>query len=172
MRRLYIDFDGVVMDTIPSLYSALEKSGVDTSNQREIGIFFSTFDFRTIINDDFILNDSINCINKLIESNRFEISFLTHVNSLDEGCVKVNYLRSKFKCITIIMVPKEISKTKVVHSEDAILIDDYSGNLTEWEDNGGIAIRFSKDLESHGFKVLNKLDELLNMFDEEGNLKC
>ena len=75
MRRLYIDFDGVVMDTIPSLYSALEKSGVDTSNQREIGIFFSTFDFRTIINDDFILNDSINCINKLIESNRFEISF-------------------------------------------------------------------------------------------------
>ena len=70
------------------------------------------------------------------------------------------------------MVPKEISKTKVVHSEDAILVDDYSGNLTEWEDNGGIAIRFSKDLESHGFKVLNKLDELLNMFDEEGNLKC
>lgn len=172
MRRLYIDFDGVVMDTIPSLYSALEKSGVDTSNQREIGIFFSTFDFRTIINDDFILNDSINCINKLIESNRFEIAFLTHVNSLDEGCVKVNYLRSKFKHITIIMVPKEISKTKVVHSEDAILVDDYSGNLIEWEDNGGIAIRFSKELESHGFKVLNKLDELLNMFDKEGNLKC
>lgn len=172
MRRLYIDFDGVVMDTIPSLYSALEKSGVDTSNQREIGIFFSTFDFRTIINDDFILNDSINCINKLIESNRFEIAFLTHVSSLDEGCVKVNYLRSKFKHITIIMVPKEISKTKVVHSEDAILVDDYSGNLIEWEDNGGIAIRFSKELESHGFKVLNKLDELLNMFDKEGNLKC
>ena len=40
MKRLYIDFDGVVMDSIPSLYSALEKSGVDTSNQREIGIFF------------------------------------------------------------------------------------------------------------------------------------
>lgn len=172
MRRLYIDFDGVVMDTIPSLYSALEKSGADTSNQREIGLFFSTFDFRTIITDDYILNDSINCINRLIESNRFEISFLTHINSLDEGCVKVEYLRSKFKHITIIMVPKEISKTKVVHSEDAILVDDYSGNLSEWENNGGIAIRFSKELDSHGFKVLNRLDELLNIFDEEGNFKC
>ena len=25
MRRLYIDFDGVVMDTIPLLYNELEK---------------------------------------------------------------------------------------------------------------------------------------------------
>ena len=35
-RRLYIDFDGVVMDTIPFLYSALEKSEVDLSNEREV----------------------------------------------------------------------------------------------------------------------------------------
>ena len=28
MRRLYIDFDGVVMDTIPLLYNELEKNGV------------------------------------------------------------------------------------------------------------------------------------------------
>ena len=68
------------------------------------------------------------------------------------------------------MVPKEISKTKVVHSEGAILVDDYSGNLKEWEENGGIAVRFSKELESHGYKVLNHLDELINMFkDEEVN---
>ena len=32
MRRLYIDFDGVVLDTIPVLYAALETSGADTSN--------------------------------------------------------------------------------------------------------------------------------------------
>ena len=42
MKRLYIDFDGVVMDTIPELYDALEKSGTDVSNHREISIFFST----------------------------------------------------------------------------------------------------------------------------------
>ena len=33
-KRLYIDFDGVVMDTIPVLYSALEKSGADLNNER------------------------------------------------------------------------------------------------------------------------------------------
>lgn len=167
MKRLYIDFDGVVMDTIPPLYEALQKSGADVTNESEIRVFFASYDFSKIINDDNILNDSINCIKKLIDSKMFEISFLTHVNSLTEGCVKVEYLRLHFKDITIIMVPKEISKTKVVHSEGAILVDDYSGNLKEWEENGGIAVRFSKELESHGYKVLNHLDELIDMFKDE-----
>lgn len=167
MKRLYIDFDGVVMDTIPPLYEALQKSGADVTNESEIRVFFACYDFSKIINDDNILNDSINCIKKLIDSKMFEISFLTHVNSLTEGCVKVEYLRRHFKDITIIMVPKEISKTKVVHSEGAILVDDYSGNLKEWEENGGIAVRFSKELESHGYKVLNHLDELIDMFKDE-----
>lgn len=167
MKRLYIDFDGVVMDTIPPLYDALQKSGADVTNESEIRVFFASYDFSKIINDDNILNDSINCIKKLIDSKMFEISFLTHVNSLTEGCVKVEYLRRHFKDITIIMVPKEISKTKVVHSEGAILVDDYSGNLKEWEENGGIAVRFSKELESHGYKVLNHLDELIDMFKDE-----
>ena len=124
MKRLYIDFDGVVMDTIPPLYDALQKSGADVTNESEIRVFFASYYFSKIINDDNILNDSINCIKKLIDSKMFEISFLTHVNSLTEGCVKVEYLRRHFKDITIIMVPKEISKTKVVHSEGAILVDD------------------------------------------------
>ena len=31
--------------------------------------------------------------------------------------------------------------------------------------------RFSKELESSGFKVINRLDSLLNIFDENGDLK-
>lgn len=172
MKRLYIDFDGVVMDSIPPLYDALEKSGANVNKEEEIREFFSNYDYNNVINDKLLLNDSIECINKLIESKKFEISFLTHVNSLAEGVVKVNYLRGHFKEITIIMVPKEISKTKVVHSEGAILVDDYSGNLKEWEENGGIAIRFSKDLESLGYRVINRLDQLIDMFDEDGNETC
>lgn len=164
MKRLYIDFDGVIMDTMPFLYAAFQASGADWSKESERRRFFSSYDFSFIVNDDNILNDSIECINKLIESNMFEISILTHVNSLDEGCEKVNYLRTKFEDIAVILVPKELSKTKVVNSKDAILVDDYSGNLKEWEDSGGIAIRFSEDLESDGFKVINRLDELINMF--------
>jgi len=173
MRRLYIDFDGVVMDTIPLLYNELEKNGVSLDNEEEIRNIFGSFDFTTIIKDKNILNDSIECINKLLESKRFEIAFLSHVNSLDEGIVKIKYLRRHFKDdITIIIVPKCISKTKMVHSEGAILVDDFSGNLKEWQEAGGIAVRFSKELESKGYKVLNRLDTLLEMFDENGDEIC
>ena len=173
MRRLYIDFDGVVMDTIPLLYNELEKNNVSMDNEEQIRHVFSSFDFKKIIKDKNILNDSIECINKLLESKRFEVAFLSHVNSLDEGIVKIKYLRRHFKDdITIIIVPKQVSKTKMVHSEGAILVDDFSGNLKEWEEAGGISVRFSKELESKGYRVLNKLDSLLDMFDENGDPIC
>ena len=173
MRRLYIDFDGVVMDTIPLLYNELEKNNVSMDNEEQIRHVFSSFDFKKIIKDKNILNDSIECINKLLQSKRFEVAFLSHVNSLDEGIVKIKYLRRHFKDdITIIIVPKQVSKTKMVHSEGAILVDDFSGNLKEWEEAGGISVRFSKELESKGYRVLNRLDSLLDMFDENGDPIC
>ena len=81
MRRLYIDFDGVVMDTIPLLYNELAKNNVGLEDEEEIHRVFAAFDYGQIIKDKNILNDSINCIHKLIESGRFEVSFLSHINS-------------------------------------------------------------------------------------------
>ena len=173
MRRLYIDFDGVVMDTIPTLYKDLEKKGISLdADEATRSAFFAEYDFSQVIKDKFILNDSINCINKLIKSKRFEISFLSHINSLREGTVKIRYLRRHFKNITIILVPRGVSKTKMVHSKDAILVDDFSGNLREWNETGGIAVRFSKNLESKGYKVIDRLDKLLDMFDKNGDEIC
>ncbi len=175
MKRLYIDFDGVIIDTIPLLYEAFEKNGLSTDSDEDKekrSKFLETYDFGEIIKDKNILNDSINCINKIIESKRFEISFLSHINSLNEGRVKVRYLRRHFKNITIILVPIGMSKTKMINSKDAILIDDYSGNLREWIEAGGIAIRFSKTLDSKGYKVIDRLDKILDMFDKNGEEIC
>ena len=175
MRRLYLDFDGVVLDTIPQLYSKLgiDTSGVDNGSAEEKIQKFANYDYRNVVKDKYILNDSINCIKKLLESKRFEISFLSHVHSLDEAIVKTKYLRRHFKDdTTIIIVPGKISKTKMVHSEGAILVDDFSSNLREWEEAGGIAVRFNQELESKGFKVIDRLDSLLDLFDENGDEIC
>ena len=51
----------------------------------------------------------------------------------------------------------------MVHTKDAILIDDYSSNLTEWEASGGIGIRFNEKLNGKGFRVINKLDQILEV---------
>ncbi len=160
MKNLYIDFDGVILDTIPVLYEEARRQEYDINDNE----FYEKFNFKCILKDKYIINDSINCIEKLINSNKFNISILTHCNSLKEATDKVKYIRKFFKDITVIICPKAISKTKMVHTKDSILIDDYSNNLKEWEEEGGIPIKFSKDLKSSDYKVINKLDMLLDMF--------
>ena len=51
----------------------------------------------------------------------------------------------------------------MVNVNNAILIDDYTGNLKEWEENGGISVRFSTKLSGKGYKVIDKLDQILEL---------
>lgn len=163
MKELYIDFDGVILDTIKEGYSRMEKEELDPKNFDDCVSFFSKLDWKEFIKNTPEINDSMNSIEKIIESNKFRISILTHINSLDEAIAKVNYIRKRFKDITIIPVPKKISKTKMVHSEGAILIDDYAGNLREWEAANVIGVRFSTKLNGKGFRVIDRLDKILDL---------
>lgn len=168
MKELYIDFDGVILDTMTVLYEYLDKANIDPKStdeneEKRRRTFIENLNWDNLVNTTPQINDSIKCIEKIINSNKFVVSILTHVNSLNEAIAKVNYIRNYFKDITIIPVPKKISKTKMVHTKGAILIDDYSGNLMEWEDEGGIGIRFSPTLDSKGFKVIDRLDKILDI---------
>ena len=164
MINLNIDFDGVIIDDIPTMYNELKNKGIARDDQVSIREFFSKYDFSKVVKDELILNDSIKFIQKLIDSNKFNISILSHVVSLEEAVIKIKYIRKYFKDITVIIVPREISKTDMVHTENSILVDDFAGNLREWEEKGGISVRFNMELESKGFRVINKLDQLLEMF--------
>ncbi len=160
MKRLYIDFDGVILDTNTKLYEEARKRNYDISDNE----FYKTFDFKTILKDDIILNDSINCLQKIVDSGHFEVNILTHCSSFTEGVDKMSYIRKFFKEISVIMCPKEISKARLIHSKDAILIDDYTKNLEEWASEGGIPVKFSPQLSSKGFTVIDKLDKIIEMF--------
>lgn len=160
--QLYIDFDGVILDTLPPIYEELKKLG-EKPSQQEVDDLFLNYSWKDLIQDKIIINDSINCIKKLVASNRFYITILTHVYSLEEAMVKIKYIRKYFKDLTIIPCPKKISKTKMVHTEGSILVDDYSGNLKEWESEGGIGIKFSGK-ENKKYQTINKLDQLLEIF--------
>lgn len=160
--NLYIDFDGVILDTITPIYKDIDNNKISEKNLKS---FFENYPWKEIIKDEYIINNAIENIKKLIESERFNLSILTHVNSLNEAVLKIKYLRKYFKDITIIPCPKEISKTKMIHTKDAILVDDYAGNLRQWEKEGGIPVRFSQKRNGKGFKVISNLEELLNIFE-------
>ena len=160
-KQLYIDFDGVIMDTINVTYKLIHEQGIDLNDNVRVNNFYCSLDWKNLLSITSEINDGFNCIQKLVDSNLFDISILTHVNSLDEA--KVKFIRKHTEDLTIIPVPKAISKTKMVHTKGAILIDDYTSNLTEWEEAGGIGIRFNEKLNGKGFKVINKLDQILEM---------
>ena len=165
MKNLYIDFDGVIMDTIRVTYDMLDRLEVDRNDPDKMKEFYSNLNWKQILTLTPIINDSFNKLKKIFQCNKFNVAILTHVNSLDEAIAKINYIRKYFKDVTIIPVPREISKTRICLSKDAILIDDYSGNLREWEKEGGIGIQFSTDLtKDKGFKVIDKLERLIDMF--------
>lgn len=163
MKNLYIDFDGVLMDTITTSYRLLDEAEVDRNNPDEILKFYQTLNWEEVIEITPILNDSINRLRNIKKSNRFNISILTHVNSLAEIVEKVKFIRKYFHDITVIACPKQLSKTQIVHAKDAILIDDWHVNLQEWKEAGGIPVKFSTTLNDRGYICVDKIDDILNI---------
>lgn len=161
-RNLYIDFDGVILDTLSPIYKIIEEQNIIGEEERKN--IFQKYPWKELIENSPVIENSLENIKEIIDSDKFNLAILTHVHSLEEAVIKINYLRKSFKDITIIPCPKEISKTKMVHTKDSILVDDYAGNLREWEKEGGISIRFSTKGNGKGFKVIKNLKEIIDLF--------
>lgn len=165
MKNLYIDFDGVILDTIPVLDKLLIDNNIDLTNEEKIRSFFAEINWEEIVRTTPEINDSIKSIRKLRKSKKFNISILTHINSLQEGIAKIRFLEEKLPDITKIIVPKVISKTMMLETKDAILVDDYGKNLDEWSNEGGISIKFSLKIDKvYKYQSISKLDQLLDLF--------
>ena len=121
MKKLYLDFDGVILDTIKITYDMITKLGLGTDE--EIKDFYYNLDWNHIIKQTPEINDSISCIKKIIDTNKFEVNVLTHIHSYNEGVGKIEYINKKLKNVGVILVPKEINKCDIVNCKDAILVD-------------------------------------------------
>ncbi len=161
--NLYIDFDGVIYNTIDVSYKMAEKGQIAKDYERYYQ-FFKNLDWCEVLEKSSEINEAFSCINKIINSGKFNVYILSHVVSMKEAEFKINLIRKYLTDVTIIPVPKRISKTKMVKVKDAILIDDYPENLKEWSNAGGIAIRFDLDMDGKGFPVIDRLDEVIEMF--------
>ena len=165
MLNLYIDFDGVIMNTIEVTYKMMDQQGIKRNDQERIFDFYSKLDWHKVLKESKPINDSFQCIQRIIDSKKFNTAILTHVTSLKEIEEKVKKIREYFSDITIIAVPKTISKTEMLKAEGSVLIDDYVNNLIEWKKAGGYGIRFDIDMDGKGFPVIDRLDVLIDMLD-------
>ena len=166
MKQLYIDFDGVILDTMTKSYEELKKENIDRKDQDKVMEFFRNLDWKKLIEETEEINDSINEIKKICDSKKFNVYILTHVNSTNEMIEKIKYLHKKLPLVTVVSVPKEIPKTEVVNPSAAILIDDYSGNIKEWQKKLCIGIKFVKELEGSDYPEITHLSEVIDMFNQ------
>lgn len=159
--KLYLDFDGVILDTIRISYNMLDK--LNLQNYDEIQEFYKNLDWVYLLKVSPVLNDSINCIKKLLKSNKYDISILTHVNSEAEAMEKIKFIDKELKGLEVIPCPKQIDKCNHVNPINCILVDDFIGNLDKWKEKGGIAVKYSDNNKENNFITITKLDQLLDI---------
>ncbi len=166
MKQLYIDFDGVILDTIAKTYKVMEDKGIDIKDQEKVKDFYRNVDWKKLIEETDVINDSINEIKKICDSKKFNVYILTHINSTKEMIEKIKFLHKELPQVTVVSVPKELPKTEVVNPSAAILIDDYSGNIKEWQKKLGIGIKFVKEHENSDYPEITHLSEVIDMFNQ------
>lgn len=166
MIKLYIDFDGVILNTIDVSYKMLDDSGIDLSDNVRVQDFYCNLDWKKLIEDSEPINNSIVNLRKLMDSKLYDISILTHINSSYEKEIKLDFMKRNFEGLDIIFVEKKDDKCDVVDCFDAVLVDDYMDNLLKWESKGGIAVKFSTTDKEYECIDISSLDMLIDKYEE------
>lgn len=155
--KIYIDFDGVIMNTNKSITKLLDVNKVDRTNFRETVKFLTTLNWEEILNESNEINNAFHYLKEI--NNKLDVAILTHVSSEKEIKLKKQIILDNVGNLELIPVPREIDKCNYVDAKDSILIDDYSKNLELWEVSGGVGIKFSNK-EHHKFKSLYNLIDI------------
>ena len=69
--KLYLDFDGVILDTIDVTYDMFKKSSYD-----DMYDFYNTLDWDNVLKLSKPINDSINYIHDIVNSSLYDVNIL------------------------------------------------------------------------------------------------
>lgn len=180
--NLYIDCDGVILNTIIISYRELRKLGYLDENYKkiekytkEISEYFRDLDWKKRLSEASEINNSISAIRKIIQSGKFQnVQILTHINSPSEGLDKKVYFERILPDVPVRLVTMHVSKADAVDPTNSILIDDHSPNLVDFEEKGGLGIKFDEDKtedyrshiqngKTYEFLTINNLEDILNI---------
>ena len=105
--KLYIDFDGVIVNTMEIIDQELKENNLNRTDE-----YYMNINWLTLLKKCKIINSAFNQIEIL--KSKFDVAILTHIYTLEEGVAKLNFIRKYDKNLNVILVPKNISKSKIV----------------------------------------------------------
>ena len=149
---IYIDFDGVILDTEKLLFEEWRKNPNRNSLPEIEKIkYIQNSNWNYILNNSSIINDSIYYLNSINPNNS---AILTKIHSINEGKEKIEWIKKNNVKQNIILVPYNSKKSDIVSATNNILIDDCLKNLDEWSDNNGKPILF--DINNDNYDSWNQ----------------
>ena len=159
----YCDCDGVIMNTIEIAFQIMKDMGCNLDDKQEIDLYFkSLIDWREVFNRATFINDSIDKIKLLKESNVFsDVIILTKLSGgYHEEGLKRDLFSEYLPDTRIITLQFGLSKAGVVRAKNNVLIDDEKRNCDNWKENAGTAILFSTDSKDLKHNVVNDLMDI------------
>lgn len=169
-KKLYIDFDGVIMNTIEITYQMMKDQEIELT-EAQARDFYLTLDWDLILKRSHPIEDSFRYLKELQECPFYDVFVLTHVNSIQEQEAKKKFLREKIPNLEVICVPYQEKKCDVVDCDGAILVDDYMKNLEFWQQKGGIPVKFSSTGKKYDCFSIHNLGMLMDLYDEFVKIK-
>lgn len=170
--NLYIDFDGVIVDSITILYKLFKQEGIDRNDRKAVLQYLRKLDWEQLIKTSNPINNSIEWLNIIMKSALFRPAILTHITCQYEAEVKKQYIRERVPALPVYTVPKANAKSIIGCVKNAVLVDDYTPNLKEWESKGGIGIKFMQTKkEGYLYQQISSLGELFETEVKELVLK-
>ena len=99
MINLYIDFDGVLVDTINETYRMMAEKGISLSDTESVGKFYRELDWNEILSNTKEINNAFENISALEDSIIYKPCILTTVHSTQEMKLKYYSLEVKTKIL-------------------------------------------------------------------------
>ena len=158
MINLYLDCDGVLLDTIDKTKEWMKRDGIDPNNVDLVHEYFvEVIDWEKLIKEAGVLNDALNKVRYLQTLGIYDTKILTTVTSLLEPIHKINYFSKELPGIEVIPVPWLVRKDSVVDARNSILVDDSKTNIRNWREAGGIGLQFVKENPNLELMEINDL---------------
>ena len=145
-KDIYIDYDGVIRGTMSISYEMMQRQNIDLKDRKKVIEFYEKLDWNYLISISLELNRAYYYINKIISENKYNVSILTKINSLNEMSAKIFDIR-KNSDVKTICVPNTIDKTDEVHtnlssslSVNFTLIPPFSFQFSKFSEKSSIKI--------------------------------
>ena len=160
---IYLDMDGVLANfdkAVKAMKHIYEQPWLDIPN------FF--FNLEPIGNPNQRIEELQQLGYKVYILSKVDIS-----DHSDRAIDKYDWIERHIPCISkedVIIVPIDQEKTKYLKSDisKSVLLDDYKGNLIDWQNKGGIAVKFGNKVKTSRsyYQIINDIGNLKVLLED------